>query len=93
MVNKPITSELREYVRLVRAFHLNDNHGKKREYVEATTTDMLELADRIDQEHERRMADSRREMRRAAVRYMRSVFDDYYHGIKRVRKEKERTDG
>ena len=41
--------------------------------------------DRIDREHERRMADSRREMRRAAVRYMRSVFDDYYHGIKRKR--------
>ena len=85
MSSKPITSELREYVRLVRAYHLNDIHGKKREYVEATTTDMLELADRIDQEHERRMADSRREMRRAAVRYMRSVFDDYYHGIKRKR--------
>jgi hypothetical protein len=43
------------------------------------------IADRIDREHERRMADSRREMRRAAVRYMRSVFDDYYHGIKRKR--------
>jgi hypothetical protein len=85
MRSEPITKELREYVRLVRAFHPNDIHGKKREYVEATTTDMLELADRIDREHERRMADSRREMRRAAVRYMRSVFDDYYHGIKRKR--------
>lgn len=57
-MSEPITSDLREYVRLVRAFHLNDIHGKKREYVEATTTDILELADRIDQEHERRMADS-----------------------------------
>jgi hypothetical protein len=47
--------------------------------------ELLAIADRIDREHERRMADSRREMRRAAVRYMRSVFDDYYHGIKRKR--------
>ena len=86
MRNEPITKELREYVRLVRAYHLTDNHGKKREYVEATTTDMLELADRIDQEHERRMADSRREMRRAAVRYMRSVLTDYKKSVKRVRK-------
>jgi hypothetical protein len=47
--------------------------------------ELFAIADRIDREHERRMADSRREMRRAAVRYMRSVFDDYYHGIKRKR--------
>ena len=60
-----------------------------REYAaEHVRLKLFAIADRIDQEHERRMADSRREMRRAAVRYMRSVFDDYYHGIKRVRKEK-----
>lgn len=46
------------------------------------------VADRIDQEHERRMADSRREMRRAVIRYLRSVLTDYERGVKRVRKEK-----
>lgn len=85
-MREPVTKELREYVKLVRAYHGTDIHGKKREYVDTTTKDLLVIADRIDREHERRMADSRREMRRAAVRYMRSVLDDYYHGIKRVRK-------
>lgn len=88
MVNKPITKELREYVRLVRAYHLTDNHGKKREYVEATTTDLLEIADHIDEEYKNRLENSRYEMRRAVIRYIRSVLSDYDRGIKRVRKEK-----
>jgi len=84
MVNEPITKGLREYVDLIY------DHGAISALDHGV---LLDYADHIDREHERRMADSRREMRRAAVRYMRSVFDDYYHGIKRVRKEKERTDG
>lgn len=88
MVNEPITKELREYVRLVRAYHLTDNHGKKREYVEATTTDLLEIADHIDEEYKNRLENSRYEMRKAVIRYIRGVLNDYDHGIKRVRKEK-----
>jgi len=76
-LSEPITKELREYS--LQAVNRDD-------YMAGLTYDLDRIADRIDQEHERRMADSRREMRRAAVRYMRSVFDDYYHGIKRVRK-------
>ena len=72
-----ITKELREY---------SSQAVNRDDYMAGLTYDLDRIADRIDQEHERRMADSRREMRRAAVRYMRSVFDDYYHGIKRVRK-------
>jgi hypothetical protein len=77
MRNEPITKELREY---------SSQAVNRDDYMAGLTYDLDRIADRIDQEHERRMADSRREMRRAAVRYMRSVFDDYYHGIKRVRK-------
>ena len=77
VLSEPITKELREYS--LQAVNRDD-------YMAGLTYDLDRIADRIDQEHERRMADSRREMRRAAVRYMRSVFDDYYHGIKRVRK-------
>jgi len=83
-MREPITKELREY---------SSQAVNRDDYMAGLTYDLDRIADRIDREHERRMADSRREMRRAAVRYMRSVFDDYYHGIKRVRKEKERTDG
>ena len=82
-MREPITKELREYIG-----KLYDTGS-----ICSLEYDLIDdIADCIDQEHERRMADSRREMRRAAVRYMRSVFDDYYHGIKRVRKEKERTE-
>ena len=88
MRNEPITKELREYVRLVRAYHLTDNHGKKREYVEATTTDLLEIADHIDEEYKNRLENSRYEMRRAVIHYLRGVLNDYEKGIKRVRKEK-----
>ena len=76
MRNEPITKELREY---------SSQAVNRDDYMAGLTYDLDRIADRIDQEHERRMADSRREMRRAAVRYMRSVFDDYYHGIKRKR--------
>jgi hypothetical protein len=76
MRSEPITKELREY---------SSQAVNRDDYMAGLTYDLDRIADRIDREHERRMADSRREMRRAAVRYMRSVFDDYYHGIKRKR--------
>lgn len=47
--------------------------------------ELFAIADRIDREHESRMADSRREMRRAVIRYIRGVLNDYDHGIKRKR--------
>ena len=84
MVNEPITKGLREYVDLIY------DHGAISALDHGV---LLDYADHIDEEYKNRLENSRREMRRAAVRYMRSVFDDYYHGIKRVGKEKERTDG
>lgn len=53
MSSAAITAELREYVRAVRAYHLTDIHGKKREYVDATTQELTAIADRIDEECER----------------------------------------
>lgn len=53
MSSAAITAELREYVRAVRAYHLTDIHGKKREYVDATTQKLTAIADRIDRECER----------------------------------------
>lgn len=48
--------------------------------------ELLEIADRIDSEHKRRMDDCRRNTNRALVRYLRGVLTDYDRGIKRVRK-------
>jgi hypothetical protein len=48
--------------------------------------ELLEIADRIDAEHKRRLDDSRRNTNRALVRYLRGVLTDYDRGIKRVRK-------
>ena len=69
MSSTPITAELREYVRAVRAYHLTDIHGKKREYVDTTTRELLGIADRIDAEHERRMADMAEVVRCADCAY------------------------
>lgn len=48
---------------------------------------LLDIADAIDAEHERRMERCRHETRRAFARYLRAVTVDYERGIKRVRKE------
>lgn len=48
--------------------------------------ELLEIADRIDAEHKRRMEQSRYETRRAVLRYLRGVLVDYERGVKRVRK-------
>lgn len=78
-----IADPLREYVGAVRAYHLTDIHGKKREYVDATTRELLEIADAINNEHARRMSQSRREVRRDFARYMRSCIADYVDGTAR----------
>lgn len=45
-------------------------------------------ADQIDAEHERRMEQCRHETKRAALRYLRSVMEDYLrHGVKRTRSD------
>ena len=49
--------------------------------------ELIEIADRIDAEHKRRMEDCRHNTKRALVRYLRGVLNDYDRGIKRVRKE------
>ena len=67
----PISRELREYVYAVRAYHLTDIYGKKREYVDTTTKELLEIADRIDAEFERRTSDEKQRMSEGARR----IFD------------------
>ncbi len=51
---------------------------------------LLLLANQIDEAHRTRMDQAKRDMRRAACRYMASVVEDYKHGRKRVRKERVR---
>ena len=78
-MTEPITKGLRDYADLIyeRGAITALDHGI-----------LLGYATAIDNEHKRRMADSRRNMRRAVVRYLRGVLNDYDHGIKRARKEK-----
>ena len=47
---------------------------------------LLDIADRIDAEHARRMDDCRREVRREVIRYVRGVLTDLDRGVRRVRK-------
>lgn len=51
---------------------------------------LLLYANEVDEEHATRMDQAKRDMRRAACRYMASVVEDYKHGRKRVRKERVR---
>jgi len=79
-MSEPTTKELREWVnKYLYPYdinYINSSYG----------THLMEIADAIDAEHRRRMADSRRESRQAAIRYLRGVLLDYERGIKRVRK-------
>lgn len=44
----------------------------------------LAIADRIDVEHKRRMDQCRTDTKRAALRYLRGVMEDYFkHNVKR----------
>ena len=47
---------------------------------------LLQLADKIDAEHRRRMYQQAHDIRKAACRYFRSVIEDYRFGIKRKRR-------
>lgn len=49
---------------------------------------LLEIADQIDREHERRMEQQSYELRKAFCRYMGGVLNDYRHGMKRKRLRK-----
>lgn len=83
-----VADPLREYAEMVRRHHGTDVHGKEREYVTVTTAEMLNIADQIDREHERRMRQAKDEMRKAFCRYLGGVINDYRHGMKRKRLRK-----
>lgn len=71
------TDELRAWVAAVREFHGTDAHGKRREYVDVTTRELLGIADRIDAECERRMADMAEVVRCADCE---SAMESHYYG-------------
>ena len=50
---------------------------------------LLEVADEIDREHERRMEDCRRSTRRVTCNYISRVVTDYKRGEKWIRKRKD----
>ena len=77
MSSTPITSNLREYV---------DWLYEHKQMVGIDHGVLLEIADRIESEHKRRMDDCRREVRREAIRYVRGVLTDLDRGVRRVRK-------
>ena len=84
-----VADPLREYAQMVRKYHGTDIHGKEREYVTVTTREMLEIADQIDREHERRMDQAREDSRKATCNYMSRIIADYKRGKKWKRKEYE----
>ena len=78
-----VADPLREYAEMLRRYHGRDIHGEERDYVTATTREILELAEQIDRDHELRMEQCRRETKRAFARYLRSVTTEYERGHKR----------
>lgn len=94
MSSTPITAELREFADEIderagygvvmpnpTSKHSGAPYGPSSE-----TEELYAIADRIDAEHERRMDDCRREVRREVIRYMRGVLTDLDRGVRRVRK-------
>lgn len=76
MARRRVADPLREYASLVS------------EYEETVGADLFAIADEVDAEHARRMAQSRRETKRAALRYLRSVMEDYFkRDMKRSRED------
>jgi hypothetical protein len=75
-MSEPITKGLREYVDLIY------DHGAISALDHGV---LLDYADHIEEEYKNRLENSRREMRRAVIRYIRGVLNDYDHGIKRKR--------
>ena len=57
-------------------------------YVNQVPMALMEIADQIDSEHERRMEQQSYDLRKAFCRYMGGVLDDYRHGMKRKRLRK-----
>ena len=78
-----ITDDLREYVNNCLLHNATDDQAQ---WLGAVCHDIIMIADSIDAKHETRMADCRREVRHATIRYVRGVLNDYDRGIKRVRK-------
>ena len=56
-------------------------HGSM--YVNQVPMALMEIADQIDREHERRMEQQSYDLRKAFCRYIGGVVDDYKHGHKR----------
>ena len=77
MRSEPITKGMREYVDLIY------DHGAISALDHGV---LLDYADHIDEEYKNRLENSRYEMRRAVIHYLRGVLNDYEKGVKRVRK-------
>ena len=82
-----VADPLREYAQMVRKYHGTDIHGKEREYVTVTTREMLDIADQIDREHERRMDQAREDSRKHTCNYLSRIIADYKRGKKWKRKD------
>ena len=82
-----IADPLRELVTSYNSATYNKTHKLTLGEYEAR---LLEIADQIDREHERRMNQAKNDMRKATCRYMARVVEDYKHGRKWRRKEGEK---
>ena len=80
-----VADPLREFVQAYASSTYNETHKLTFGEYEAK---LLEIADQIDREHERRMEQQSYELRKAFCRYMGGVLDDYRHGMKRKRLRK-----
>lgn len=94
-MGEPITKMLREFADAISEHagygvvmpNPTNKHSGAPYGPSSETEELYAIADRIDEEHKRRMDDCRRETRRALVRYLRGVLTDYDKGIKRVRRK------
>lgn len=80
-----VADQLREFVKAYGSTTYNETHKMTFGEYEAK---LLDLADQIDREHERRMEQQSYDLRKAFCRYMGGVIDDYRHGMKRKRSRK-----
>jgi hypothetical protein len=82
-VIEPITKELRE---LVGTLDFDPDDMFHMRLISVDKYQLAGIADNIDMEHKCRLDDCRHNTKRALVRYLRGVLNDYDRGIKRVRK-------
>lgn len=75
-----IADPLRELVTSYNSATYNKTHKLTLGEYEAK---LLEIADRIDREHERRMEQSRHETKRAFAKYIRQITEEYERSHKR----------